>query len=57
MHNFAFHHPTSVADAAKAIGAASDGKIIAGGQTLLPTLAPAPGAALGHGRSHRASPT
>jgi carbon-monoxide dehydrogenase medium subunit len=38
MHNFAFHRPTSVADAAKAIGAASDGKFIAGGQTLLPTL-------------------
>nr|WP_298683598.1 xanthine dehydrogenase family protein subunit M [uncultured Dongia sp.] len=38
MHNFAFHKPGSVADAAKAIGAASDGKIIAGGQTLLPTL-------------------
>jgi carbon-monoxide dehydrogenase medium subunit len=38
MHNFAFHRPTSVADAAKAIGAASDGKYIAGGQTLLPTL-------------------
>ena len=38
MHNFAFHRPSSVADAAKAIGAASDGKFIAGGQTLLPTL-------------------
>jgi carbon-monoxide dehydrogenase medium subunit len=38
MHNFAFHKPGSVADAVKAIGAASDGKIIAGGQTLLPTL-------------------
>jgi carbon-monoxide dehydrogenase medium subunit len=38
MHNFAFHRPTSVADAAKAIGAASDGKFVAGGQTLLPTL-------------------
>ena len=38
MYNFAFHRPTSVADAAKAIGAASDGKLIAGGQTLLPTL-------------------
>jgi carbon-monoxide dehydrogenase medium subunit len=38
MHNFAFHRPTSVADAAKAIAAASDGKFIAGGQTLLPTL-------------------
>ena len=38
MHNFAYHRPGSVADAAKALGAASDGKLIAGGQTLLPTL-------------------
>lgn len=38
MHNFAFHRPASVADAVKAVAAASDGKIIAGGQTLLPTL-------------------
>jgi carbon-monoxide dehydrogenase medium subunit len=38
MHNFAFHRPASVADAVKAVGSASDGKIIAGGQTLLPTL-------------------
>jgi carbon-monoxide dehydrogenase medium subunit len=38
MHNFAFHRPASVADAVKAVGAASDGKVIAGGQTLLPTL-------------------
>lgn len=38
MHNFAFHKPGSVADAVKVIGGASDGKIIAGGQTLLPTL-------------------
>jgi carbon-monoxide dehydrogenase medium subunit len=38
MHNFALHRPTSVADAVKALGSASDGKIIAGGQTLLPTL-------------------
>ena len=38
MNNFDYHRPASVADAAKAIGAASDGKFIAGGQTLLPTL-------------------
>ncbi|MDY0870718.1 FAD binding domain-containing protein [Dongia rigui] len=38
MHNFAFHRPASTADAVKALGSASDGKIIAGGQTLLPTL-------------------
>jgi len=38
MHNFAYHRPGSVADAVKALGSASDGKLIAGGQTLLPTL-------------------
>ncbi len=38
MHNFALHRPTSVADAVKALGSSGDGKIIAGGQTLLPTL-------------------
>ena len=38
MHNFAYHRPNSVADAAKAIAGGSDSKIIAGGQTLLPTL-------------------
>jgi len=38
MHDFAYHRPASVADAAKALGSASDGKFIAGGQTLLPTL-------------------
>ena len=38
MHNFALHRPTSMADATKALGGASDGKIIAGGQTLLPTM-------------------
>jgi carbon-monoxide dehydrogenase medium subunit len=38
MHNFALHRPTSVADAVKALGSAGDGKVIAGGQTLLPTL-------------------
>ena len=31
MHNFALHRPTSVADAVKALGGASDGKIIAAG--------------------------
>ncbi len=38
MHNFAYHRPSSVADAAKAVAGSSDSKIIAGGQTLLPTL-------------------
>ncbi len=38
MHNFNYHRPTTVADAAKALGSAGDGKIIAGGMTLVPTL-------------------
>ena len=38
MHNFAFHRPSSLADAATAIQAASDGKLLAGGQTMIPTL-------------------
>lgn len=38
MHNFAFHRPSSLADAAKALQAAADGKLIAGGMTLIPTL-------------------
>lgn len=38
MHNFAYHRPGSVADAVKAVGGSSDAKILAGGQTLLPTL-------------------
>lgn len=38
MNNFQLHRPGNVADAVKALGGAGDGKIIAGGQTLLPTL-------------------
>jgi carbon-monoxide dehydrogenase medium subunit len=38
MHNFSYHRPSSLADAAKAIQGASDGKIVAGGMTLIPTL-------------------
>jgi carbon-monoxide dehydrogenase medium subunit len=38
MHNFNYHRPTTVADAVKALSAASDGKILAGGHTLLPTM-------------------
>ncbi len=38
MHNFAYHRPASLADAAKALHAASDGKLVAGGMTLIPTL-------------------
>jgi len=38
MHNFAYHAPTSLDAALKLIGEKEDGKIIAGGMTLLPTL-------------------
>jgi carbon-monoxide dehydrogenase medium subunit len=38
MHNFSYHRPSSLSDAAKAIQAASDGKLVAGGMTLIPTL-------------------
>ena len=57
MYNFTYHRPSSVADAVKAISAASDGKILAGGQTLLPTLKQrlaepiGPGRHLGHRRA------
>ena len=38
MYDFSFQSPASAADAASALGAAEDGKILAGGQTLLPTM-------------------
>jgi len=38
MYAFDYHKPSSVADAVAALGKAEDGKIIAGGQTLIPTL-------------------
>lgn len=38
MYAFNYHRPSSLADAAKLLGNASDGKFLAGGQTLLPTL-------------------
>ncbi|WP_437126590.1 FAD binding domain-containing protein [Pelagibius marinus] len=38
MYDFNHHRPASVEDAAKALTGASDGKILAGGQTLIPTL-------------------
>ncbi|HEX9448070.1 MAG TPA: xanthine dehydrogenase family protein subunit M [Dongiaceae bacterium] len=38
MHNFNYQRPGSVADAVKALGSAGDGKIVAGGMTLVPTL-------------------
>ncbi|MBV9522003.1 MAG: xanthine dehydrogenase family protein subunit M [Alphaproteobacteria bacterium] len=38
MYNFEYHKPASLADAAKALSGASDGKLMAGGMTLIPTL-------------------
>ncbi len=38
MYNFNYHSPGSVDDAAKAIAGAEDGKLMAGGMTLIPTL-------------------
>jgi aerobic carbon-monoxide dehydrogenase medium subunit len=38
MYAFEYQRPASVADAVTALGAAEDGKILAGGMTLLPTL-------------------
>ena len=36
MYNFNYHRPTSLADAAKLL--TGEAKLLAGGQTLLPTL-------------------
>ncbi len=38
MYDFAYHKPKSVADAAAAVKKASDGKLMSGGMTLIPTL-------------------
>lgn len=38
MYAFNYHKPASLDEAAKLLSGASDGKFIAGGQTLLPTL-------------------
>ena len=38
MHDFNFHRPTSMAEAVKALSQAEDGKLLAGGQTLIPTM-------------------
>ncbi|HUZ72552.1 MAG TPA: xanthine dehydrogenase family protein subunit M [Stellaceae bacterium] len=38
MYNFEYHSPKSVADAANLISGKSEGKIMAGGMTLIPTL-------------------
>ena len=57
MHDFNYHRPTSLADAAKALGAGADAKLVAGGMTLIPTLKQRPGAAVRPRRSRRASPS
>jgi len=38
MYDFAYQRPSSLADAAKAIAADGDAKLVAGGMTLIPTL-------------------
>ena len=38
MENFNYQRPSSVADAVKAMNAATDGKFLSGGMTLLPTM-------------------
>jgi carbon-monoxide dehydrogenase medium subunit len=38
MNDFDFHTPATVADATRAIGAAADGRYLAGGQSLLPAM-------------------
>ncbi|MGQ0662752.1 MAG: FAD binding domain-containing protein [Pseudomonadota bacterium] len=38
MYDFAYHRPTSLAEAARLLKASSENKAMAGGQTLIPTL-------------------
>jgi carbon-monoxide dehydrogenase medium subunit len=38
MNDFEYHRPVSVADATRLLGAAADGRYIAGGQSLLPAM-------------------
>lgn len=38
MYEFSYHRPASVVEAADLIANAADGKLVAGGQTLLPTM-------------------
>src|SRR5487761_176238 len=38
MYNFEYQQAQSVADAAKAVGADEEAKLLAGGMTLIPTL-------------------
>lgn len=38
MYDFSYHSPASVGDAVAALSTAQEGKIVAGGQTLIPTM-------------------
>lgn len=38
MYEFSYHRPKTLADASKTLKAASDGKLVAGGMTLIPTM-------------------
>jgi carbon-monoxide dehydrogenase medium subunit len=38
MYAFEYHRPTTLADAASLLGSSEDPKVVAGGQTLIPTL-------------------
>ena len=38
MYNFSYHRPSNVAEAASLLASAENGKLLAGGQTLIPTL-------------------
>lgn len=38
MYNFAYHRPTSLDEAARLLAASEDAKLVAGGQTYIPTL-------------------
>ncbi|MFN7276928.1 MAG: FAD binding domain-containing protein, partial [Betaproteobacteria bacterium] len=38
MYEFQYHRATSVADAAAKLAAATDGKLLAGGQTLIAAM-------------------
>jgi len=38
MYNFTYHRPASIAEAVKLVSGAAEGKFLAGGMTLIPTL-------------------
>ncbi len=38
MYDFAYHAPSTVADAIKALGEDMEAKVLAGGQTFIPVL-------------------